>query len=99
MRKPFVFLCILAAALMLAACGKPAPQDLPTLQAPGTLAAITSRGEIVIVTRNAPTVTYIDRDGRSSGPEHDMAVAFARHLDVTPRFIMMDSVEAMLQAV
>lgn len=99
------FVLIIALACTLCACGQSdrtgarEPSALPTLDAPGDLNAIKSRGELVIVTRNAPTVAYIDRDGRSSGPEHDLAVAFAHYLDVTPRFVQVSSVGAMLEAV
>lgn len=94
-------LIVVCCPLLVFGCSKSKnPQSrLATLSTPGKLAAIQSRGELVVVTRNAPTVTYIDRDGRSSGPEHDLAAAFAKHLDVTPRFIEVDSVQAMLQAV
>lgn len=100
MRYGLKFGVLLCCACLLVACGKqPGDQGLTTLEAPGNLAAIKSRGEIVIVTRNAPTVSYIDRDGRSSGPEHDLASAFANYLGVAPRFEMVDSVAALLQAV
>lgn len=89
----------LVCALLLVACGKPESTPLPQLDAPGKLAAIQARGELVVVTRNAPTIWYIDRDGRSSGPEHDFAAAFARYLGVTPRFVTVDSTEAMLKVV
>lgn len=93
---------VLLGAIFLAACGQSDSTNnnkLPTLDAPGNLAAIQSRGEIVIATRNSPTSWYLDRDGRSSGPEHDLAAAFAHYLDVTPRFVNLHTVAGMLQAV
>lgn len=99
MRNLTTWLGVLACALLLVACGKPDAPALPQLDAAGNLAAIQARGEIVIATRNAPTIRYIDRDGRSSGPENDFATAFARYLGVTPRFVEVDSTEALLKAV
>lgn len=100
MRYGFGFLTVLCCAWLLVACGKqPTDKGLATLEAPGNLAAIKSRGEIVIATRNAPTVSYIDRDGRSSGPEHDLASAFARYLGVSPRFETVNSVAELLKLV
>lgn len=57
------------------------------------LNAILKRGEIVIVTRNAPTTYYQVRNNQYAGIEYDMAVAFAKYLNVKPRFIIEDTVE------
>lgn len=97
--KALVTIC--CSVLLLAACGQSEqqPVDAAKMTAAGNLSAIKSRGEIVVVTRNAPTTWYIDRDGRASGLAHDMVADFARYLDVTPRFIVVDSVKAMLKAV
>lgn len=65
----------------------------------GSLAAIKARGELVVVTRNAPTTTFIDSAGHTVGFEHDLASAFAQYLGVKPRFVEVDSVQAMLDDV
>jgi len=86
-------LAALAAAAVLAGCsphGASRPAHSP--------AAIKARGTLVVLTRNAPTTYYIGRNDRPSGPEYEMASAFARSLGVKARFVMEDSVEAMLQA-
>lgn len=90
---------VLARAAFGAACAimfGAAPAAPATLRDPGDLAAIKSRGELVIVTRNSPTTTFIGRSGQTVGFEHDLATAFAHDLGVKPRFIEVDSVEAML---
>ncbi|MGH8190318.1 MAG: transporter substrate-binding domain-containing protein, partial [Rhodanobacteraceae bacterium] len=96
-RKSPVYLIVslICCAMLLVACNTSASG----LYAPGTLAAIKSRGELVIVTRNAPTTTFFDRSGHRTGFEHDLATSFAQYLGVKPRFLYVKSVHAMLAAV
>ena len=54
--------------------------------------SIGETGELVVLTRNAPTTWYIDPDGEPAGPEHDLVVAFAEHLGVAVRFKLLDSI-------
>ncbi len=75
-------------ALSISACS-PSPGD-------DRLADIRERGELHVLTRNAPTTWYEGRDG-PTGPEHDMAVAFAEHLGVEVRFEAVSSVGEILQ--
>ncbi len=51
----------------------------------GQLADIRERGELHVLTRNAPTTWYEDRDG-PAGPEYEMIEAFAAHLGVEVRY-------------
>lgn len=60
-------------------------------------AAIRARGELVILTRNAPTSYYEEHD-EPTGPEYDMARAFARYLGVKAKFVVLDSTAEILQA-
>lgn len=55
------------------------------------------RGEIVVLTRNAPTTYYVRSQGKA-GLEYDMVRAFAAHLDVTPRFKVFASTGELFQA-
>lgn len=55
------------------------------------LAAIRARGELVVVTRTAPTTFYQDGYG-PQGPEYDMVEDFARHLGVRARYLVASSV-------
>ncbi|MDH5446249.1 MAG: membrane-bound lytic murein transglycosylase MltF, partial [Gammaproteobacteria bacterium] len=59
---------------------------------------IIERGEIVIATRNAPTTYYEIRYRRYAGIEYDMALAFAKYLNVKPRFVIKDTVEDIFMA-
>ena len=58
---------------------------------------IHKRGELVVLTRNAPTTYYEDRDGLA-GLEYEMASAFSEHLGVKVRFQVLDSVAEILEA-
>ena len=67
-----------AALLLLAGCGDDGTSEARTAE----LAEIREAGELVVLTRNAPTTYYIDRNGRPAGPEYDLVAAFADHLGV-----------------
>ena len=45
------------------------------------LEEVLKKGELTVVTRNSPTTYYIGPDG-PTGPEYDLALAFAEHLGV-----------------
>ena len=63
------------------------------LQQYTVLSNIIKRGEIVFVTRNAPTTYYQIRNKQFAGIEYDMARAFAGYLNVKPRFVIKDTIE------
>ena len=63
------------------------------------MAQIKARGEIVVVTRNAPTTYYERHNGQFAGIEYDMVTAFAQHLGVKPRFIIKDTVDEILTSI
>lgn len=69
--------------------------SLPLHGKESRLARIQERGELVVVTRNAPTTYYEGRDGLT-GFEYDMVNAFARHLGVKARFVIKDNLAEML---
>ena len=69
----------------LVACSKP----------PTRLDRILEKGELVVVTRNAPTTYYEGRDGLA-GFEYDMVQAYAKHLGVEVRFVIKDTLSEML---
>jgi membrane-bound lytic murein transglycosylase F len=54
--------------------------------------------ELVVVTRNAATTWYEDRDGVPAGPEHDLVMAFAAWAGVEVRWEVRDSVAEVLEA-
>lgn len=59
---------------------------------------VRAAGELIVLTRNAPTTWYYDRDGEPAGLEHDLVTAFAAHLGVPVRFEFRDSISDILAA-
>ncbi len=82
-------LVLAVATLMLGACSRQDDAHLKAIKASGTL---------VVLTRNAPTTYYIGNDDKPTGPEYEMAEAFAKSIGVKARFVIMDSVADMLHA-
>lgn len=78
---------VCATALGLAACSEHAGK---------ALAAIKAKGVLTVLTRNAPTTYYIGRDGQPTGPEYEMASAFAASIGVPAKFVVENSVETLL---
>ena len=62
------------------------------------LEAIRDKGELVVITRNAPTTYYINRHDEPAGFEHDLASNFADHLGVDVRFKTRHSIADVQQA-
>ncbi|MGD8926294.1 MAG: membrane-bound lytic murein transglycosylase MltF [Thioalkalispiraceae bacterium] len=57
--------------------------------------AIQKQGELVVVTRNAPT-TYYELHDEPAGLEYEMSRAFARYLGVKPRYLIKDTTSEIL---
>jgi len=66
--------------------------------AAGNLESITESGTLTVVTRNAAISYYINRDEKPAGPEYAMVKSFAESLDVTPEFVIKNSVAGVLAA-
>ena len=56
---------------------------------------ILNDGELVVVTRNAPTTYYEGREGLA-GYEYELIQGFAKHLGVEPRFVIKDNLGEIL---
>lgn len=56
---------------------------------------ILNDGELVVVTRNAPTTYYQGRDGLA-GFEYELVQGFAKHLGVKARFVIKDNLSEIL---
>jgi membrane-bound lytic murein transglycosylase F len=91
-RRTWGMLGAALAMLVTTGCGGDPPPSDPVLQ------KIKDHGELVVLTRNAPTTYYEGSDGRLAGMEHDMAVSFAKSLGVKVRFKVMDSIGEILSA-
>jgi len=73
-----------AVGLLSASCGSGSGDGARQVR---SLEEIKKSGKLIVVTRNAPTTYYVDRDGAIAGMECDMVVSFARHIGVEPEFI------------
>lgn len=62
---------------------------------PGSLARIKERGELVVLTRQAPTTVFQDQD-EYAGLEYDLVRSFADHLGVKVRLEFRDTVSQLL---
>ncbi|MGM0454121.1 MAG: membrane-bound lytic murein transglycosylase MltF [Thermodesulfobacteriota bacterium] len=62
------------------------------------LERIQKKGKISVLTRNAPTTYYIDREGNPSGPEYDMVEAFAESIGVTAEYKIEPTINDILTA-
>lgn len=60
------------------------------------LTKIKDSGVLRVATIKSPTVYHLDREGDPTGPEADMAQAFADSLGVRVHFVVKDSVAAVL---
>ena len=70
---------------------------LQLLRLPADLDELLEEGELVVLTRSAPTIYYHGRDGYE-GPEYDLVQSFAAYLGVKVRFVVMDGVSDILTA-
>ncbi|PWG65368.1 membrane-bound lytic murein transglycosylase MltF [Sediminicurvatus halobius] len=95
---------------LLGACGSesdPKPQSgesgddagQSSAAAARDLAAIRESGELVVITRNAPTTWYIDRDDQPAGPEHDLIKSLAAELGLAVRWKMVPTVAEALAGI
>ena len=91
-RRAVTVLCwhaTLVLAVLLAACERPGPSVLEEIQ---------QHGSLVVLTRNAPTTYYQDRDG-DTGFEYELTERLAQTLGVEATYKVYDTVGAILQAI
>ncbi|MFP4518257.1 MAG: membrane-bound lytic murein transglycosylase MltF [Oceanicaulis sp.] len=97
------YACASVAALALAGCGG----DDTAANGGGNghaevvetgLAAIQSRGELVVLTTPGPTTYEEGEDGAPAGYEVDLARAFAEDLGVEARFVVFDELSGVFEA-
>ena len=82
-----IFFLLLIAALLLVG---PSPGS--------QLKRVKDKGVLTIITRNSPTTYYIGPEG-PTGPEYDLAQAFAEHLGVKLKIITPDSFADIIPAI
>lgn len=86
-------IAVLGSLVLLFGCSEPASEGSGP-----SLSEIRESGELVVLTRNAPTTRYMGRHGQATGPEQDLVSAFARYLGVDVRFKELPTVSAVLAA-
>lgn len=85
-------LLLCAAVASLGACERaPGPKA-------GSLSKIKARGELVVLTRSAPTTMYPEQDQRA-GPEYDLVRSFADYLGVRVRLEFRETIGEILDEV
>lgn len=81
--------CATLMAASLAGCGRPSISTLEEIQ---------RTGELVVLTRFGSTTYYESRDGLD-GYEHALTQAFAESLGVDVRYVILDSIPEVLEAI
>ena len=69
--------------------------DEPTIS---LLEKIKQRGKLTVLTTNAATTYYYDRDNELTGPEYDMTQSFANSLQVEVEYKVYESTKAVIDA-
>jgi len=87
---------IACALLLLAGCDA---RQNEAQKATRSLEEIRESGKLVVLTRNAPTAVYTDRDEQQSGPEYDMVQSFADSLGVKVEYRIKASIREIIDAV
>ena len=63
-----------------------------------TIDTLRQQGELIVLTRNAPTTWYEGRDGLA-GPEHDLITRFAQQHNLQVRFKVLNSIDEIIHAI
>lgn len=71
--------------------------SLGCLQKQRNLEKILNSGELRVLTLNTPTTYYENSQGETIGFEHDMIKKFSAWMGVTPRFIVVNSIEELFE--
>jgi len=86
--------------IILSACNQ--ADEVESVSAPSPvkslLEQIKQRGKLVVLTTNAPTTYYFNRDNQLTGPEYDMTQAFAKSLELEVEYKVFESTKAVLNA-
>lgn len=81
---------------MLAACNQTTNEaQQPTRSLP----QIQESGKLIVLTRNAPTSLYVDRDGKQSGPEYDMVESFAASMNLAVEYKTRTSIQEIIAGI
>ena len=87
---PAILWMIPVGALLLAGC-----TDRPS---PAAVASPFDTQALVVATRNGPTAHYLGREGKATGPEHDLVTAFAESRGWSVQWEVFESTADVLDA-
>ncbi len=69
-----------------------------SLESGRSIKEIQNSGKLIVLTRNAPTTYYFDSNDQATGPEYEMAEAFAKHLGVETEYRVFHTIHEILDA-
>ncbi|MFT4578954.1 MAG: membrane-bound lytic murein transglycosylase F [Nitrospinales bacterium] len=69
-----------------------------SLESGRSVEEIQKSGKLIILTRNAPTTYYFDSKDQATGPEYEMAEAFAKNLGVETEYRTFNTIHEILDA-
>ncbi len=69
-----------------------------SLESGRSIKEIQNSGKLIVLTRNAPTTYYFDSNNQATGPEYEMAEAFAKHLGVETEYRVFHTIHEILDA-
>jgi membrane-bound lytic murein transglycosylase F len=64
-----------------------------------SLEDIQASGKLVVLTRNAPTTVYTDREEKQTGPEYDLVESFAASIGAEVEYKIKPSIKEIIEAV
>ncbi|MEQ8558597.1 MAG: membrane-bound lytic murein transglycosylase MltF [Henriciella sp.] len=92
---------LVAGATLLAGLGMTqcrSAQETALVNDSTTIESVKDSGDLVVLTLKGPT-TYRDGEDGANGYEVDMIQAFAEDLGLTPRFVAMDDIDDLIEAI
>jgi len=82
--------------LLLASCTQDSNEAKPKTR---SLEEVQQSGKLVVLTRNSPTTTYIDRDGNQAGPEYELVESFAASLNLEVEYRAKISIKEIVDGI
>ena len=93
---PRCIACLAAVFLLLASCTEPTNKAQKKTR---SLEQIQKSGKLIVLTRNAPTSLYFDRESKQTGPEYDLVEAFAASLNLEVEYKIKTSIKEIIDGI
>ena len=91
MQKSLLRVLFIIPAYLILLCGC-------SLESERSIKEIQNSGKLIVLTRNAPTTYYFDSNDQATGPEYEMAEAFAKYLGVETEYRVFHTIHEILDA-